>query len=131
MVWLTSVGLQLEIQLPTPVILDLSSLEVQFSIAKIVGHGITVLQPVDVSCQYIYFLVQLFHLFVTVLCPDLDNPINGTVSQSGNSEGDTATYTCDSGYELVGHQVLNCQANGTWDTSPPICRCQFSNKILN
>ena len=115
-------GLQLEIQLSTPVILDLSSLEVQFLIAKMVGHGITVLQLVDVSCQYIYFL-QLFHLFVTVLCPDLDNPANGAVSQTRNSEGDTATYTCDSGYELVGHQVLNCQANGTWDNSPPICRC--------
>ena len=78
-----------------------------------------------------FFLVQLFHLFVTVLCPDLDNPVNGTVTQSGNSEGDTATYTCDSGYELVGQQVLNCQANGTWDTHPPICRCQFSNKLLD
>ena len=88
------------------------------------GHGITVLQSVDVSCQYISFLVQLcFYLFVAVLCPDLDNPVNGSVSQSGNSEGDTATYTCDNGYELFGHQVLNCQANGTWDNSPPICRC--------
>ena len=44
------------------------------------------------------------------------------VSLTGTSIGDTATYTCDDGYELVGVQVLNCQSNGMWDNSPPICR---------
>ena len=61
----------------------------------------------------------------TALCPDQDNPANGVVVQTGNSEGDTASYTCDSGYYLVGPPVLNCQADGTWDDSPPICRREF------
>ena len=56
------------------------------------------------------------------MCPTLGNPTNGVVDLSGTSLGDTATYTCDSGYELVGTPVLNCQHDGTWDNSPPLCQ---------
>ena len=44
------------------------------------------------------------------------------VDFSGTSVGDTATYTCDIGFELIGSSVLNCQDGGTWDNSPPACR---------
>ena len=40
---------------------------------------------------------------------------------TGNSAGDTATYTCNDGFELNGEDVLNCQADGTWDNPPPTC----------
>ena len=70
---------------------------------------------------WIVFVLELFYILLTAHCPDLDHPVNGTVSQSGNSEGDTALYTCNSGYELVGASVLNCQDDGTWDNSPPFC----------
>ena len=56
------------------------------------------------------------------LCPDKDYPANGMVSQSGNSVGDTATFVCNDGYELVGSPVLTCQDNGTWDNSPAVCK---------
>ena len=59
------------------------------------------------------------------LCPDQDNPANGVVSQSGNSEGDTATFVCNDGYELVGAPVLTCQNDGTWDENPPVCKRRF------
>ena len=59
------------------------------------------------------------------MCPTLGNPTNGVVDLSGTSVGDTATYTCDSGYELVGTSVLNCLANGAWDNSPAVCRCEL------
>ena len=37
---------------------------------------------------------------MTALCPDASNPANGVVSQSGNSVGDMATYTCNDGLDL-------------------------------
>ena len=128
MVLLISVGPQLETQLPTPVKVDMIWLDIKFSNVRMMGLGITILQSVDVSCYSSTTRLSSYswlHMFIIALCSDLDTPANGTMSQSGNSEGDTATYTCDNGYELVGHQVLNCQANGTWDSHPPICRCQF------
>ena len=56
------------------------------------------------------------------LCPDQDSPANGVVSQSGNSEGDTATFICNDGYELVGSLFLTCRNDGTWDNSPAVCK---------
>ena len=64
------------------------------------------------------------------LCPTLGNPANGMVALSGTSVGDTAAYTCNDGFELVGAPLLNCQADGTWDDSPPMCRREFLNLSL-
>ena len=45
------------------------------------------------------------------------------VTVSGNSDGDTATYTCDQGYELVGAESLTCLSIGAqWSDSPPECK---------
>ena len=46
---------------------------------------------------------------------------NGVVSVTGQRSGDTATYTCDSGYELVGSATRTCQADGSWTGSAPTC----------
>ena len=35
---------------------------------------------------------------------------------------DTATFTCSTGYELVGDSTLTCQSDGTWDSPPPVCQ---------
>ena len=45
------------------------------------------------------------------------------VTVSGNSDGDTATYTCDQGYELVGAETLTCLSiGGQWSDPPPECQ---------
>ena len=49
-----------------------------------------------------------------VLC-SLNLP-NGEV----NVTGSTATFSCNSGYELNGVQSLSCQ-NGTWNGQVPTC----------
>ena len=68
----------------------------------------------------------MFTLFVAT-CP---NPIpeNGQVSPAGLADGryhinDTVTsFSCNSGYILVGDQVeITCQSSGTWDPQPPVC----------
>ena len=59
------------------------------------------------------------------MCPDLVDPVNGMVMMTGNSEDDTATYSCDPGFELVGEMTRICQSNSEWSGAPPICRRRF------
>ena len=49
------------------------------------------------------------------------DPVNGTVMMTGNSVGDTATYSCDDGFALSGVEMVTCQDNGQWSDPPPIC----------
>ena len=44
------------------------------------------------------------------------------VSLTGNAIKDTATYTCNSGFELVGTQNVTCQSNAQWSAPSPVCR---------
>ena len=63
-----------------------------------------------------------------IMCPNLENPTNGAVMVSGMNPGDTATYTCISGYELVGAATLVCGLDGMWSPDPPVCRRELSHK---
>ena len=67
--------------------------------------------------------------FSPALC---DNPpvINhGTFTITGNSVGDTVTYTCDPGFELIGDAVITCTQetiyNATFSPDPPVCRREY------
>ncbi|XP_066265869.1 P-selectin-like [Branchiostoma lanceolatum] len=53
-------------------------------------------------------------------CSPRTAPTNGGVS-GGSSFGDEVTFTCDTGYELVGSATTTCQAGGTWSNSDPTC----------
>ena len=67
----------------------------------------------------------LFLTFIAVNCGDLTVPINGAVdTSSGTTYRETATYTCDTGYQLVGNMIRSCQANGEWSLSAPSCRAK-------
>ena len=50
------------------------------------------------------------------------NPANGTVELSGRLVGDTATYSCDGNFSVVGPQILTCGDDGMWSDSPPTCQ---------
>ena len=55
-------------------------------------------------------------------CDALPNPANGRVSHAtGTKLGQTATYSCDPGYNLVGDSTRKCQATGVWSGSAPTC----------
>ena len=47
------------------------------------------------------------------------SPANGQVS----IDGVTATYTCDTGYSLVGSRTRTCGPSGNWSTAAPTCQC--------
>ena len=59
-------------------------------------------------------------------CADPDAPDNGDVTVGGDDLGDTATYTCDTGYNLVGEDKATCTeaADGesaSFMPAPPVC----------
>ena len=55
-------------------------------------------------------------------CGSLTNPANGQVSHTtGTTFGQTATYSCNTGYNLVGDSTRTCQATGEWSGSEPTC----------
>ena len=84
----------------------------------------------------VYCLKQLTsglftHSFSVALCPD-PPPIDfGSVTSTGNSIGDTATYACDPGYELVGPSVTTCDKLPTdpsmaaFQPDPPFCHREY------
>ena len=59
-------------------------------------------------------------------CGTLTNPVNGRVSHSGGTTlGQIATYSCNTGYNLVGGSTRRCQARtttGFWSGSASTCR---------
>ena len=61
-------------------------------------------------------------------CPLLFDPPNGLVTATGQSNGSTAIYTCDSGFELLdlssGGDVRTCQPDGLWSGSEQQCVCK-------
>ena len=68
----------------------------------------------------------MVYIFVAT-CPH-PIPANGQVTPAGLSNGRhrigsvVSSYTCDSGYSLVGDQVeITCQTSGAWDSQPPVC----------
>lgn len=61
---------------------------------------------------------------MTVSCPSLVAPANGSVDRTTGMENDVARYSCDSNYVLTGNDsstTRTCQANGTWTGSDPTC----------
>ena len=55
-----------------------------------------------------YFLIIMYYIIIIM------------VMMTGNSLGDTATYSCNNGYSLSGVNIVTCEDNGQW-SDPPIC----------
>ena len=54
-------------------------------------------------------------------CPLLTDPENGKVEVSGQTRGSIATYSCNVGFELFGHETVECTHDFLWSSDPPIC----------
>ena len=63
-------------------------------------------------------------------CGTLNNLANGQVSYTGRTTlGQTATYSCNTGYNLVGDNIRTCQATGNWSDSAPTCQGMLLMKL--
>ena len=71
--------------------------------------------------------------YYTVVCNYLleircDNPANvrtvscGSGSTTMGYEGDTCSFTCNTGYELTGSDTRTCQRDGSWSGNDDVCR---------
>ena len=61
------------------------------------------------------------YLNSTGVCSELFSPTNGKVTWTGLTNGSTATYTCGSGYQLIGVETRTCLSSGVWSGQEPIC----------
>ena len=66
-------------------------------------------------------------LFSTAVdCGALSNLTNGQVDHTaGKTFEQAATYSCNTGYNLVGDSTHTCQATGEWSGSAPTCERMF------
>ena len=60
-------------------------------------------------------------LLYSVVCPSLNDPANGNVNVSGDFFGQTAEYTCNNGFNLIGDSIVTCGLDGQWSGNPPVC----------
>ena len=69
------------------------------------------------------------------LCTDPPDVMNGTVTFTGNTVGDTATYTCDPGFELIGNASVTCTQvdvnSATFLPAAPVCSRECCMNIIN
>ena len=79
-------------------------------------------------------------IILTVSCPSLTDPNNGTINCSLGDDGvpsyeDTCSFTCNTGYELTGiYSERTCQSNDSWSGSPVSCiimECPSSSPPMN
>ena len=63
-------------------------------------------------------------LILTVVdCGNLTDPVNGSVTlTAGTTFRQTAIYSCNTDYNLVGNSSRTCQATGEWSGSAPTCQ---------
>ncbi len=66
--------------------------------------------------------IRYLYIHTVIECGPLTPPTNGQVdTSSGTTFGNTATYSCNSGYTLTGTAVRSCGADGMWTLSEPVC----------
>ena len=74
------------------------------------------------TCFHIYMPYFITIVPTAQQCGQLDAPQNGRVDLDGSTPGSTATYSCFSGFSLIGQTSRICQPNGVWSGSAPFCQ---------
>jgi hypothetical protein len=54
-------------------------------------------------------------------CGALMAPMNGNVGAASTTFGSLAVYSCNDGFTLIGSNMRECQASGTWSGTTPTC----------
>uniref|UniRef100_A0A665TZ64 CUB and Sushi multiple domains 3a n=1 Tax=Echeneis naucrates TaxID=173247 RepID=A0A665TZ64_ECHNA len=86
-------------------------------------NTITVQFETDFYISKSGFAIQ-FSSSVATACRDPGVPMNGSRSGDGREPGDSVSFQCDPGYELLGDDKITCiQVDNRyyWQPSPPVC----------
>ena len=62
----------------------------------------------------------MFH-FTSSDCPVLTPPNDGSISTTAVIPGTLVIVSCDSDFILSGDSVLECQTDGSWNSSVGMC----------
>ena len=65
--------------------------------------------------------LSLPHTYFTVANCSLQSIENGNVTHTNTTLGGVATYTCDTGFILIGDIIRTCQDDSTWTGMDPSC----------
>ncbi len=85
----------------------------------------------DHLSDLIHLLLLLLYILLTVVdCGSLFDPDNGMVTVTTTTFESTATYTCDTGYTLIGASTRMCGAGGSWTLMEPTCVGMYNNIIV-
>ena len=71
--------------------------------------------------KHVHFLNDYLYEKLSGYCGDPGTPVNGGRSITGYTEGHTVTYTCNTGYRLLGVSTRTCQSNRLWSGNLPTC----------
>ena len=89
-------------------------------------HSVTMVSSRCVNLHVIFIIL------IVVDCCSLTDPAQGVVTHtSGTTFGQTATYSCNTGYNLVGDSTRTCQATGNWSGSVPTCQGMLLSDIVH
>ena len=75
-----------------------------------------------------YTSLILIFFIADTHCDNLSTPANGEIVSCSSGrvrvgyEGDTCSFTCNTGYELTGSDTRTCQNDGNWSGSDDVCR---------
>ena len=64
---------------------------------------------------------------IEIQCDNLPAPANGEITSCSSGrvgvgyEGDTCSFTCNTGYELTGSDTRTCQSDGSWSSRDDVC----------
>ena len=70
---------------------------------------------------------MIYGCYIVVSCPNFIQANNGLLNCSLGDDGvssyeDICSFTCNTGYELIGSEIWFCQSDGSWSSSNSSCR---------
>ena len=71
--------------------------------------------------KYLSYIHFTCFVFPVVDCNSLSGIVNGRATYSETVFGSSATYSCDSGFLLIGDNTRVCQEDGQWSGEEPVC----------
>ena len=79
--------------------------------------------------RWIHFIIPFYitsNNCLIVFCSSLTDPYNGIINCSLGDDGvhsyeDTCSFTCNTGYKLIGSVTRTCQSDGSWSCGDAMC----------
>ena len=80
---------------------------------------------------HVYSTILFLSMYVAVNCGTLGSPDFGQVSWTSTFFNGVATYSCFTGYVLIGQRERRCEEDGNWSGQPPQCEREYYLALYN